>query len=142
MSSRISRVSHRAMSRSSLISCESSCYLITHAHLDHVHSLILLSGSIPPRQLAHGHSPGQASSSNRDDPYLPRPHIYGTKSTLKKLALAYGGELWPELSSWEQEEETETTQVNGNGSARKRRKREREVDSRKSSRGTGVVFSS
>ena len=31
---------------------------------------------------------------------LPRPPVYGTEGTLKKLALAYGGELWPELSTW------------------------------------------
>ncbi|RYF46046.1 MAG: hypothetical protein EOO38_14880, partial [Cytophagaceae bacterium] len=32
------------------------CYLVTHAHLDHVLSLIMLSGSVPPRPKIAKHS--------------------------------------------------------------------------------------
>ncbi|KAK4684208.1 hypothetical protein P7C73_g5988, partial [Tremellales sp. Uapishka_1] len=74
------------------------CYLLTHAHLDHALSLILLSGSIPPRR-------------ETTAPAVRTP-VYATKETLSKLALAYGGTLWPELGKWEE---------NG-GKGRKRRK--------------------
>jgi hypothetical protein len=93
----------------------SRCYLITHAHLDHALSLILLSGSLPPRPSRT--SPGQATSEpsrdsetktsttssekgkagNGTNDSVP---VFGTRETLEKLAMAYGGGLWPELGHW------------------------------------------
>lgn len=104
-----------------------SCYLITHAHLDHTLSLIMLTGSIPPRPNLHPQPPQaksplesetesrpsrqsqknkapQASNgpSGEEDVKAkpPRPPIYATRDTLERLAGAYGGGLWPELGTW------------------------------------------
>jgi Cft2 family RNA processing exonuclease len=67
------------------------CYLVTHAHLDHVLSLILLSGSLP------------RPISTPPQPNLRTP-VYATKETLSRLSLAYKGDLWPELAIWDETE--------------------------------------
>ncbi|WWD17019.1 hypothetical protein CI109_101455 [Kwoniella shandongensis] len=77
-----------------------TCYLITHAHLDHVQSLIMLSGSIPTRATVHPQPPLPTSSDHPAVPSRPCPPIFGTRSTLEKLALAYGGQIWPEIAVW------------------------------------------
>nr|XP_018262741.1 uncharacterized protein I303_04221 [Kwoniella dejecticola CBS 10117]OBR84899.1 hypothetical protein I303_04221 [Kwoniella dejecticola CBS 10117] len=92
-----------------------ACYLITHAHLDHVGSLIMLSGSVPPKHSEHTQPPttalptpstastsaaaGHADPEKKKVPH-PRPHVYGTRKTLEQLSQAYQGGLWPELGSW------------------------------------------
>ncbi|KAI9639197.1 uncharacterized protein MKK02DRAFT_39488 [Dioszegia hungarica] len=83
-----------------------SCYLLTHAHLDHSLSLIMLTGSLPPRfasgpdlsSLPHAMAPTDLRSTA--GPSAPRPPVYGTRETLERLASAYQGGLWPELASW------------------------------------------
>ncbi|KAI0822616.1 cAMP phosphodiesterases class-II-domain-containing protein [Trametes gibbosa] len=60
------------------------CYLITHAHLDHINGLILSAGSTKGP---------------------PKP-VRGTKETLEVVADAFSGKLWPALASW-----TETPDV-------------------------------
>ncbi|WVQ67318.1 uncharacterized protein L199_005514 [Kwoniella botswanensis] len=88
-----------------------ACYLITHAHLDHVGSLIMLSGSVPPKSAQHTQPP---TDTNNVSPHKsnnqtkaataaathPKPHVYGTRKTLEQLSQAYQGGLWPELGSW------------------------------------------
>ncbi|BEJ16385.1 hypothetical protein CspHIS471_0509900 [Cutaneotrichosporon sp. HIS471] len=90
-----------------------SCYLITHAHLDHAVSLILLSGSVPSKQrrisrLLFNHDHVNASEATADDTVPPVPAripVYATQETLDNLAAAYGGGLWPELGAWATAEE-------------------------------------
>jgi hypothetical protein len=85
------------------------CYLITHAHLDHTLSLILLSGSVPPRPSIARHpqppippKPAGIPKANKkatNDAKTCVP-VFGTKETLDRLSSAYGGGLWPELGHW------------------------------------------
>ncbi|KAI0713262.1 cyclic-AMP phosphodiesterase [Earliella scabrosa] len=54
------------------------CYLITHAHLDHVNGLVLSAGSVSgPAKLVHG-----------------------ARKTLEGVASIFSGEVWPKLASW------------------------------------------
>ncbi|ORX35621.1 cyclic-AMP phosphodiesterase [Kockovaella imperatae] len=108
---------HTALLKAAYIFSYLSCYLITHAHLDHVQSLILFSGSMPPRGqppdasilspplTSKAHSSDDDASSDKDDA-TPAPsrmpvRVLGAKPTLDRLSLAYGGELWPEIADWE-----------------------------------------
>ncbi|KAK8864671.1 hypothetical protein IAR55_001922 [Kwoniella newhampshirensis] len=78
-----------------------TCYLITHAHLDHVQSLIMMSGSMPPRHSVQPKLPLISSTSESVVvPPRPCPPIFGTRSTLEKLAMVYGGQIWPEIAIW------------------------------------------
>lgn len=86
-----------------------SCYLITHAHLDHAISLIMLSGSVPQRP-ARPPTTGAAELTPPSDNSAPPPApsripVYALKETLDNLAAAYGGGLWPELGEWAPEPE-------------------------------------
>lgn len=95
-----------------------SCYLVTHAHLDHTLSLILLSGSVPPRPtlVTHPQPPlyptgklekieqevqdkEAAGRRAKNNPKAIVP-VFGTQETLDRLSMAYGGGLWPELGHW------------------------------------------
>ncbi|WVQ80159.1 hypothetical protein IAT38_002264 [Cryptococcus sp. DSM 104549] len=96
-----------------------TCYLITHAHLDHVQSLIMLTGSFPRR------APPARQSSDSLTPAIPVtpspspcPPVYGTRKTLEKLAVAYGGDIWPELAVWSSDQAADE----GATGRRKRRK--------------------
>ncbi|EIW65931.1 hypothetical protein TREMEDRAFT_35751 [Tremella mesenterica DSM 1558] len=82
------------------------CYLITHAHLDHNLSLILLSGSSIPHDNSQSITPTNPPPRiiEVEPPPPVRPPVYAIKHTLDKLAMAYGGDLWPQLGSWAQEE--------------------------------------
>ncbi|KAI0028358.1 cAMP phosphodiesterases class-II-domain-containing protein [Vararia minispora EC-137] len=61
------------------------CYLISHAHLDHVNGLILSAGSLS---------------------CMPeRRRVRGLRSVLDDLALAFGGRLWPALASFDPDDE-------------------------------------
>lgn len=87
------------------------CYLVTHAHLDHTLSLILLSGSVPPRPSLIEHpqpplhpsddliKPDRTARISKNNPKAIVP-VFGTKETLDRLSMAYGGGLWPELGHW------------------------------------------
>ena len=58
------------------------CYLITHAHLDHVNGLVLSAGSVQgPAKLVHG-----------------------TKKSLEGVASIFSGDIWPKLASWQDAE--------------------------------------
>lgn len=104
-------------------SADPRCYLITHAHLDHAMSLIMLSGSVPPRHFPEG------TEDETVPPVPSRIPVYGTKATLDNLAEAYGGGLWPELGQWASESEIGWT------GRRKRRRLEDEGS------GAGAKFS-
>ncbi|KAJ3983636.1 cAMP phosphodiesterases class-II-domain-containing protein [Lentinula detonsa] len=59
------------------------CFLITHAHLDHVSSLVLSTGS----------SAG------------PRKRVYANKETLENLEGMYNWRIWPNLASYDENDE-------------------------------------
>ncbi|KAI0646794.1 cyclic-AMP phosphodiesterase [Trametes meyenii] len=54
------------------------CYLVTHAHLDHINGLVLSAGS------------------SKGPPKL----IHGTQKTLEIISDVFSGKLWPSLASW------------------------------------------
>jgi hypothetical protein len=56
-----------------------SCFIISHAHLDHVNGLILSAGSLPG----------------------PRKRICASLSTLKSLETIFADRIWPNLASWD-----------------------------------------
>ena len=56
-----------------------SCFIISHAHLDHVNGLILSAGSLSG----------------------PRKRICASLSTLKSLETIFGDRIWPNLASWD-----------------------------------------
>ncbi|KAI0320508.1 cyclic-AMP phosphodiesterase [Amylostereum chailletii] len=61
------------------------CFLITHAHLDHVNGLVLSAGSLKP---------------------LDRHRrIHGFRSVLKNLDLLFSGRVWPKLATWDPTDE-------------------------------------
>ncbi|KII89038.1 hypothetical protein PLICRDRAFT_594083 [Plicaturopsis crispa FD-325 SS-3] len=60
------------------------CFLITHAHLDHVSSLVLSAGSLGG----------------------PRKRLFGTPQVLKDLETIFSDRVWPNLASWEEADDT------------------------------------
>jgi cAMP phosphodiesterase len=61
------------------------CFLITHAHLDHVASLVLSAGSFKGCQ----------------------KRVYGHKGVLDNLETVFSDRIWPALSTWnENDDET------------------------------------
>ena len=56
-----------------------SCFIISHAHLDHVNGLILSAGSLPG----------------------PRKRVCASLSTLKSLETVFADRIWPNLASWD-----------------------------------------
>ncbi|TYJ54479.1 hypothetical protein B9479_004899 [Cryptococcus floricola] len=82
-----------------------SSYVITHSHMDHVLSLVMLTGSFPclapeptsaPTQKSDPSLPSLPASSPK-----PPTTVYGTKGTLKRFSMAYKGALWPELADFD-----------------------------------------
>ncbi|KAG6833480.1 hypothetical protein H0H87_006052 [Tephrocybe sp. NHM501043] len=59
------------------------CFLITHAHLDHISGLVMSAGSLRG----------------------PRKRIYATKETLDDLENVFSDRIWPNLASWNEEDE-------------------------------------
>ncbi|KAG5341048.1 hypothetical protein C0989_011907 [Termitomyces sp. Mn162] len=59
------------------------CFLITHAHLDHISGLVLSAGSLKG----------------------PRKRIYATKETLNDLETVFSDRIWPNLASWNEDDE-------------------------------------
>ncbi|KAH8102887.1 cAMP phosphodiesterases class-II-domain-containing protein [Cristinia sonorae] len=57
------------------------CYLITHAHLDHVNGVVLGAGAFPG----------------------PPRKIHATHQTLKDIESLFSDRIWPNLTSWEEE---------------------------------------
>jgi len=60
------------------------CILITHAHLDHVNSLIISAGSLN----------GQ------------RKRIFATEQTLRDLETVFADRIWPNLASWNENDDS------------------------------------
>lgn len=60
------------------------CYLITHAHLDHINSLVVSAGSFG----------------------APRKRVYATKQTLQDLEILFSDRIWPNLASWNEEDDS------------------------------------
>jgi ribonuclease BN (tRNA processing enzyme) len=60
-----------------------SCFLITHAHLDHVNGLVISAGSLAG----------------------PRKRVYAMKQTLKDLESIFSDRIWPNLASWDEDDE-------------------------------------
>jgi cAMP phosphodiesterase len=60
------------------------CFLITHAHLDHVNSLIVSAGSL-------GGS---------------RKRIFATEQTLRDLETVFADRIWPNLASWKEDDDS------------------------------------
>jgi hypothetical protein len=63
--------------------------------------------------------------------------VYGTRKTLERLAMAYGGELWPELGTWAPEDASRSKRRK---LAEKRGSITGDSDQMGSGGGTGVVF--
>ncbi|KAK0483282.1 cAMP phosphodiesterases class-II-domain-containing protein [Armillaria novae-zelandiae] len=59
------------------------CFLITHAHLDHVNSLVISAGSLSG----------------------PRKQVYATHQTLLGLEGIFNGSIWPNLASWKEDDD-------------------------------------
>ncbi|KAF8078162.1 cyclic-AMP phosphodiesterase [Lyophyllum atratum] len=59
------------------------CFLVTHAHLDHISGLVISAGSFKG----------------------PRKRIYATKETLNDLENVFSDRIWPNLASWNEEDE-------------------------------------
>lgn len=60
-----------------------SCFLITHAHLDHVNGLVISAGSLAG----------------------PRKRVYALKQTLEDLESIFSDRIWPNLASWDEEDD-------------------------------------
>ncbi|EGN96145.1 hypothetical protein SERLA73DRAFT_185733, partial [Serpula lacrymans var. lacrymans S7.3] len=60
------------------------CFLLTHAHLDHINSLVLSAGSL----------------------LGPSKRIYGASQTLKDVELVFSDRLWPNLATWDENDES------------------------------------
>lgn len=58
-------------------------YLITHAHLDHINSLVISAGSLSG----------------------PRKNIYAAKAILQDLETIFSDRIWPNLASWNNSDE-------------------------------------
>ncbi|KAJ6606580.1 cAMP phosphodiesterases class-II-domain-containing protein [Mycena vulgaris] len=59
------------------------CFLITHAHLDHVNSLVISAGSLSG----------------------PRKRLCAAKQTLTDLESVFSDRIWPNLASWNEEDD-------------------------------------
>lgn len=58
--------------------------MLTHAHLDHINSLVISAGSLSG----------------------PRKRVYGLKQTLEDLELVFADRIWPNLASWKEEDDS------------------------------------
>ncbi|KAF7322673.1 hypothetical protein HMN09_00046100 [Mycena chlorophos] len=59
------------------------CFLVTHAHLDHVNGLVLSAGSLSG----------------------PRKRVCASKHSLQDLESVFADRIWPNLASWDKEDE-------------------------------------
>lgn len=58
------------------------CFVVTHAHLDHVNSLVLSAGSLKGC----------------------RKRVYGSRKVLEDLEIVFADRLWPNLASWDEDD--------------------------------------
>lgn len=59
------------------------CFLLTHAHMDHINSLVVSAGSLRG----------------------PRKRVFALKQTLQDLELVFSDRLWPNLASWREDDD-------------------------------------
>ncbi|KAF8874645.1 cyclic-AMP phosphodiesterase [Gymnopilus junonius] len=59
------------------------CFLLTHAHLDHINSLVVSAGSLRGT----------------------RKRVYGLEQTLQDLELVFSDRIWPNLASWKEDDD-------------------------------------
>lgn len=59
------------------------CFLLTHAHLDHINSLVVSAGSLRGA----------------------RKRVYALKQTLEDLELVFSDRVWPNLASWKEDDD-------------------------------------
>ncbi|KAL0578242.1 3',5'-cyclic-nucleotide phosphodiesterase pde1 [Marasmius crinis-equi] len=59
------------------------CYLLSHAHLDHINGLVISAGSLSG----------------------PRKRVYGTKRALQDLETVFSDRIWPNLASWDEDDD-------------------------------------
>ncbi|KAJ7074342.1 cAMP phosphodiesterases class-II-domain-containing protein [Mycena amicta] len=59
------------------------CFLITHAHLDHINALVISAGSLSG----------------------PRKRVFADQHALQDLESVFAGRIWPNLASWDEEDE-------------------------------------
>ena len=67
--------------RAGYIGSFASCFLITHAHLDHILGLVLGSASLPGKRA-----------------------VWGLRATLENLLEVFNGKIWPKLASFKEDE--------------------------------------
>lgn len=82
-------------------SVRSRSFLITHAHLDHVSSLILGSGGLPPPR-----SPDPAAEA-----WMSIREVYGSMDTLLNLETVFGEKVWPDIAGFPHKEEDNSGKV-------------------------------
>ncbi|KAF7295251.1 hypothetical protein MIND_01064000 [Mycena indigotica] len=58
------------------------CFLVTHAHLDHVNGLVLSAGTLSG----------------------PRKRVYASRQTLQDLESVFADRIWPNLASWDKDD--------------------------------------
>jgi len=59
------------------------CFLLTHAHMDHINSLVVSAGSLRG----------------------PRKRVFALKQTLQDLELVFTDRIWPNLASWHENDD-------------------------------------
>ncbi|KAL0071648.1 3',5'-cyclic-nucleotide phosphodiesterase pde1 [Marasmius tenuissimus] len=59
------------------------CYLLSHAHLDHINGLVISAGSLSG----------------------PRKRVYSVKKALQDLETVFSDRIWPNLASWDEDDE-------------------------------------
>ncbi|ESK87529.1 cyclic-amp phosphodiesterase [Moniliophthora roreri MCA 2997] len=58
------------------------CYLLSHAHLDHINGLVISAGTLEG----------------------PRKRVYGVKKALEDLETVFADRIWPNLASWKEDD--------------------------------------
>lgn len=104
----------------------------------------MMSGSVPPRPSVAQHSqppiaslsPVKAKLASSPEANAPQAQVpvFGTRETLERLSMAYGGGLWPELGHWAPE-------IAEEGAGEKRKRRKVSKGTPKTTDGCGVVLS-
>jgi cAMP phosphodiesterase len=85
-----------------LLSFRIRCYLITHAHLDHVNRWVVLHQmSMYMLMKWNKYSLVISAGSLKG----PRKRVYAAKETLNDLESIFADRLWPNLASWKEEDE-------------------------------------
>lgn len=102
-----------------------TAYVITHAHLDHLASMIIHTGSLScsrattcAKASSSGGGGGGAFAAREDgdEPLVPtRIPIYASTHTLQGIDKVYNGETWPALAAWSPSMQKSFASSNGAG---------------------------